>query len=235
MRILSIDTSAMLGSVALSDGMELIAQEQQEIQRTHSERLFDSIAKLCDSAGWDRRGVEAVAVAIGPGSFTGLRIGLAAAKGIALAAGAKIAGVSSLESLALNARGFEGTVVSLIDARRGELYAAAYEISGDTGLNLIMEECVLPPDALIRRLKRIDGELSLVGDGAISYGERLVRALGARAELAERSRCHPRAINLAVLAHGRLSRGRGDILAGLVPNYVRTSDAEVGFRGKGRK
>lgn len=231
MRILSIDTTAMLGSVALTDGVRIIVSEQQGIPGTHSERLMTTIDHVLSLAGWSRADIAAIAVALGPGSFTGLRIGLAAAKGIALALSLPVFGVSSLESLALNAAGFDGAVVPLIDARRGEIYAAAYRVEIGKRPKRILKKCALPPDMLIRKLKAIRGRMILVGDGALEHGGLLQKSVGKRAEIAFGAQCLPQAANLAFLALSRLKKGRGDDIAALVPDYVRRSDAEIGFAG----
>jgi len=234
MKILSIDTTSVAGSVALSEGEALIAQEQQGASGTHSEKLIASIDHLLEVAAWDRTDIEGIAVAVGPGSFTGLRIGLATAKGLAMALGLPLAGASSLQSLALNGRGFEGVVVPLIDARRGEIYASAARVAPDGTMHIMMEECVLPPGELLERLSGIKGELLLVGDGAIAYGETLSSGLGSRARIAGGSQVRPQAINLAALTVERLAAG-GDDLASVGPNYIRRSDAEIGFMGKSKK
>lgn len=223
----------MLGSVALTEGTRLVAQEQQGVPGTHSEKLLVSIDHLMNLAKWCKVDINAVAVAIGPGSFTGLRIGLGTAKGMALALDIPIVGVSSLESLALNAAGFGGTVVTLIDARRSEVYAAAWKSVSDKRPKILLKECVLPPDKLIHELKQIKGELLLVGDGTFEYGEKIKKTLGARAVIALGATCLPQAANLAFIAHAKLKRGGGDDLSALVPNYIRRSDAEIGFMGGG--
>ncbi len=234
MKILSIDTTSVAGSVALSEGDALVAQEQQGASGTHSEKLIATIDHLLGIASWDRADLEAIAVAVGPGSFTGLRIGLATAKGLAMALDLPLAGASSLQSLALNGRGFDGTVVPLIDARRGEIYALAARVKPDGPMEEAMGECVLPPDALVERLSEIEGDLLLVGDGAIAYEGALTGGLGKRARMAKGTQVRPQAINLAALSLGRLAAG-GDDLASVVPNYIRRSDAEIGFMGKSKK
>ena len=234
MKILSIDTTSIAGSVALSEGDALVAQEQQGAGGTHSEKLIVTIDHLLGKARWDRTELEAIAVAVGPGSFTGLRIGLATAKGLAMALGLPLAGASSLQSLTLNGRGFEGTVVSLIDARRGEIYASAARVKSDGRVEEVMGECVLPPEALVERLEEIAGDLLLVGDGAIAYEEILTGGLGKRATMAQGAQVRPQAVNLAVLSMEVLAKG-GDDLAKVVPNYIRRSDAEIGFMGKSKK
>jgi tRNA threonylcarbamoyladenosine biosynthesis protein TsaB len=232
MRLLCIDTTTVAGSTALTEDDRLIAQEQQGVAGTHSERLIASIEHLLGVARWELADVEGVVVAIGPGSFTGLRIGLAAAKGIAMTLRRPIAGVSSLASLALNGRGFAGTVVALIDARRGELYAAAWKVDVAGRMKAVLKEQVAPPEAVARELKKIRGELLLVGDGALCAYDRMRRAIGRRAALAQGAALWPQAANLASLALKRLRRERVDDLATLVPNYIRHSDAEIGFRGR---
>lgn len=230
--VLSIDTTSVFGSVALSDGRNLIAEEQQGVRSTHSERLIESIDHLLNLAGWKKSELQAIAVALGPGSFTGLRIGLGTAKGMALALSLPIVGVSSLESLALNAAGFGGTVVTLIDARRGELYAAGWKVTIGARPKPVFNECVIPPKKLTDRIKKIKGGIILVGDGAIAYRDFLKTNLGKRAQIAEGSMALAQAHNLALLSFSKLKRNKSDDLAGLVPNYIRHSDAEIGFMGK---
>lgn len=230
MRVLSIDTTAPAGSVALSDGERLIAQEQQAEGGTHAERLLYSIQRLFESAGWNASSVEGIAVAIGPGSFTGLRIGIATAKALSIAGGIPIAGVSSLAALAQNGRDHAGTVVPLIDARRGELYASAWRADGQGRFSEVMPEGVAPPGTVAEMLSALPGELLLVGDGARAYGAALLHALGDRAQIAQGPALLPQAHHLALLAQKHLEGG-GDDVAALLPNYIRRSDAEIGFRG----
>lgn len=233
MKILSLDTTSMLGSFALSDGDKLVVQEQQHTPETHSARLLSSVEKLLDEASWRKDELDALAVAIGPGSFTGLRIGLAAAKGMALSLSLPIAGESSLKSLALNGLGSEKIVVSLIDARRGELYAFASRVKSKGEIETVIDECVLPPDVLIEKLKALGEELFIVGDGLIAYRKIIEGALGDSLELPGEELLLPRAHNLALLAGDRLKNG-GDDLAMLIPNYLRQSDAEIGFLGRSK-
>ncbi|MFH1830815.1 MAG: tRNA (adenosine(37)-N6)-threonylcarbamoyltransferase complex dimerization subunit type 1 TsaB [Pseudomonadota bacterium] len=232
MRILSIDTTSIAGSVALSENDKLIAQEQQGAGGTHSEKLFPTIDHLLQVAKWQQSDIQGIAVAIGPGSFTGLRIGLAAAKGFALALDCPVAGVSSLATLALNGLGFSGTVIPLIDARRSEIYAAAWQVDSEGNMKQKLEELVAPPDQIVKLLSEIKGDFLLVGDGALAYSDYLCKGLKHRAHIAEGAQVMPQAVNLALLSWKRLVKGRGDDVASLVPNYIRRSDAEIGFMGK---
>jgi len=235
MKILSIDTTVIAGSVALSEGPTLVVQEQQGETGTHAERLMESIDHMLGLAGWASDEIQAVACAVGPGSFTGLRIGLAVAKGIAYSLGIPIAGASSLTSLAMGCAGADGTVLALIDARRGEIYAAALRVDAAGRMERVTEEFVAPPEAVVERFRSIDGRLIMAGDGALAYEGILRRGLGDRADLAPGPAVRPQALSLALLTHERLARGESDELASLAPNYIRRSDAEIGFMGKGRR
>lgn len=259
MKTLSIDTTSMRGSIALSDGRRLVLQRQQADPRTYSTVLMPIIDGLLAETGWVKESIEAIAVAVGPGSFTGLRIGLAAAKGLSLGLGVPVVGVSSLRSLAMNGEGLSDTVAPLIDARRGEIYMACYRFAlslrgaphdgatkqshGDRGIassqksglamTTVIDECVLPPEAVVERLRAIDGKIAVTGDGVIVYRELLTAGLAGNLIIPAQEFILPRAHNLAVLAAERFENGESDDLTALAPNYIRHSDAEIGFLGRG--
>lgn len=233
MKILAIDTSTLSGSVALCDGAALVAEEELGSGVTHSERLLSAIDHLLAASRWDKNEIEAIAVAIGPGSFTGLRIGLATAKGLALGLGLPIAGASSLLTLAYNGRLAEATVVPVIDARRGEVYAAAYRFRKEEP-ECVMEEMVSDPTLLCTKLKSLNGDLLLTGDGVVTYEKIFKNELKGRAVIKADELKFPHAGWLAEITLKSLERG-GDDIATLVPNYLRHSDAEIGFKGKGKK
>ena len=259
MRILAIDTSTLMGSVALCDGDRLIAEEQLGVEVTHSERLVTTIEHLLSASKWLNRSpsprlphqgggekesplqaagghIDAIAVAIGPGSFTGLRIGLATAKGLALGLNIPIVGISSLLVLAYNGLLSERTVVSVIDARRAEVYAAAYQFNHKTlKAKCVLKECVCPPELLCQKLGAIKEEMIFVGDGVIVYEKVFRKELGKRCCVAPKNFSFPRASNLAMLAYERLKKGESDDIVTMVPNYLRHSDAEIGFRGNAAK
>jgi len=230
MRILAIDTSTMFGSVALCDGDMLIAEEELGVEVTHSERLISTIDHLLQISRWGRDSIDGIAVAIGPGSFTGLRIGLATAKGLAAGLKKPIAGVSSLLTLAYNGVLSDATVVSVIDARRGEVYAAAYKFLNDKP-KCVMKEVAVAPELLSKKLKTMRGRVILVGDGVVTYEKLFKRELKNRALIRAQEFKFPRAFYLAQSALKKLKKG-GDNMAKLVPNYLRHSDAEIGFKGK---
>lgn len=237
-RILAIDTSTMLGSVALTQGENLIAEEQLGVETTHSERLTYSIEHLLKLAGWSINDLDGVSVAIGPGSFTGLRIGLATAKGIAIGIKKPIFGFSSLLVLAYNGLVSEMTVVPVIDARRKEVYAAAFRFKQVKGKrlkpNVILDETVIDPILLCKILVKIQGKLLLTGDGIKTYEKEFRKHIGKKAYIMPDKMVYPRASSLGVMAYEKLKKGEGDDISALAPNYIRRSDAEIGFKGKSR-
>lgn len=232
MKILAIDTTTFLGSVALVEDDLLIASIQQGTQVTYSERLIHSIDHLLEGARWRKLDIDLIAVALGPGSFTGLRIGLGTAKGLAITLGKPMVGVSSLQVLACGSGSHDRMVVPVIDARRDEVYATAYNFKGGKLSGEAMPETVCPPDALCEKLKGLHGELVLVGDGARRYRELLKSCLGRRAIFPNDAVNFSHGAYLAQLARQKFEEQGGDDVADLVPNYIRKSDAEIGFGGR---
>lgn len=126
MRILAIETSTLTGSIALTDGERLLAETTLSVSVQHSERLMPAIEQILKDAEMEASAIDLYAVAEGPGSFTGLRIGIAAAQGMAMAHGKPLRGVSTLQGLAMNAAFFPGLVVPVLNAFRGEIYFGVY-------------------------------------------------------------------------------------------------------------
>lgn len=229
MKILAIDTTTLLGSIALVDDKLLVGSMQLGTSVTYAERLIVGIDHLLQGARWSRNDIDLIAVARGPGSFTGLRIGIATAKGFAAVLGRPLAGASSLEILARGVGPCTATVVAVIDARRGEVYAAAYGYERGTASRIIMDECVLSPAALCEKLDSMPGDLVMVGDGARRYGELFVAAVGSRLVPVDDALNFPHAVHCARLGYEGFMRGDAGDAVSLVPNYVRVSDAEIGF------
>jgi tRNA threonylcarbamoyladenosine biosynthesis protein TsaB len=216
MKLLAIDTSTLTAGVAAWDD-RLVAERRQRVT-THSEALMGMVDAVLTEAGWARGAIDGVVCAAGPGSFTGLRIGLATAKGLCFALGKPLALISSLEALA--ARAPEGSrACAVLDAHKDEVYAAEYTIS-DGQPRSIGPELVLSPAQLSGRLLDA-GTLWLVGDGALRYAA----AWPANATPLDDDGA-PRPIDLARLGAARLSRGEHDPLDA-PPRYIRASEAEI--------
>lgn len=221
--LLALDTATRRASVALCRGATLLAEGAREVT-THSEGLMPLIDEILTRAAVAPRELDALVCGRGPGSFTGLRIGMATAKGLCLAADLPLVCVSSLLPLALavrEARGGEPLVLTLLDARRGEVYGARYR-----GAVLEGEERVLPPGE-VALLAAGDEPLLLAGDGALAHRDALLEALGPLAALAPEG-CHQiEARHLCPEGVRRLAAGQTDDLGRAVPVYIRPSDAKL--------
>jgi len=214
MRILSVDTSSERGSVCVMDGSEVAGEVRLSTSIQHSDRLFGSIQFLFQYITPRLEDIDVFAAARGPGSFTGLRIGLAASEGFVAAFGKQGAGISTLEALAWNVKETEGILLApTIDARRGEVYGALYRRRG----NELVEEhppVVLKPAEWFNSLPR--QSMILCGDGAIRYKE----LIDAHRDWEIRNVDLYLARSIAEMV---LSPRRGP----LQPLYVRRTDAEI--------
>jgi len=229
MRVLAIDTSTLVGSVALMQNGELLSEWSASVRATHGETLLPAVERVLTHAGTNIDSVDLFAVGIGPGSFTGVRIGVATAKGLALSMGKPIVGVSSLRVLARGMAMGAGLCVPVVDAHKGEVYCAAYAIAEDARLLAIVEPFHAPPQlAAERLLAASEGRsLWLAGNGLQRYGDDFLAPIR---EISHRSPTFcdvPRAACLADEAvREHLLRGPSD-LATLEPTYLRDSDAKL--------
>ncbi|MFQ3573329.1 MAG: tRNA (adenosine(37)-N6)-threonylcarbamoyltransferase complex dimerization subunit type 1 TsaB [Thermodesulfovibrionales bacterium] len=225
MKILAIETSTLIGGVCIFDGDKLIADGRLGIRAIHSERLMTHIDFLLNSANLSIYDIDYFAVAIGPGSFTGLRVGIATVKGLAFATNRLIAPVSTLEALALNVACTDRQICPILDARKGELYAGVYK-NTDGALSTIIQEIVLPPTELIRLIKE---KTIFLGDGVKMYGDMLKDALGDMVEFIHDIHMYPSATNVAFLAKQKVIHGELISAQDLTPQYIRKSEAEIRF------
>lgn len=227
MKILAIETSGRIGSLCLAEGEKIFSELPLDTEITHTERLLPAIDTVLKQAGWGLADLGGLALAIGPGSFTGLRIGLATLKGFAQVHDLPIVGVSSLQVLAHNACESNTPVAALMDARRGQVYAAAYAFKNGAIQKVLLDEEAVDPLPLAHALKKFAPCL-LLGDGAKLYEKIFREELGDGLQFgdAEAMRLHARWV--ARLAWPRLKKGEGKNWQAMVPNYIRKSDAEKG-------
>jgi tRNA threonylcarbamoyladenosine biosynthesis protein TsaB len=162
MRLLAVETSTLAGGVALLDGERLVAEYLLDVGIAHSERLMAAVDRVLSDARWTMRDLAGLAVAVGPGSFTGLRIAVSTVKGLALALGLPIAAVPTLDAMAAAVPWASLPVVAVLDARKGEVYAARYHWE-DGAMRRDWEYAALAPEALALRLSE---PTLLIGDGA---------------------------------------------------------------------
>jgi len=226
--ILAVDTTTPGGSVALLENGALLGEVNVESAATHSARLFRSIDFLAGAVGRDIRVVDGYAVAAGPGSFTGIRIGLGAVKSLAFASGRPVAPVSTLLALAekLAADGAAPLVCPLLDAKKGEIYAALFEARPD-GLVEVLPQGAYDPGAFFARLPA-GAAIAFAGSGLAAYGGELEARVGSLARFPRRSSFI--AAEVGRLGAALLAAGRGLDAASLEPLYFRRSQAEEACR-----
>lgn len=223
MYILGIETATMTGSVALLTEHSLLAEETVNTKTTHAERLISAIDHVCAAASLMLREIDGIAVSAGPGSFTGLRIGVTTAKTLAYALRKPIVAVSSLDALASQFLYSSLLICPILDARKKEVYAACYRNSAAQARR-ISDYAVLSPRSLAQDLHE---PTLFLGDGVIAYQQQLEAALGERALFADPAHLLPRGSLVAKLGLDRLAAGEQDDAFALTPRYLRKSDAEI--------
>ncbi|MBI4237138.1 MAG: tRNA (adenosine(37)-N6)-threonylcarbamoyltransferase complex dimerization subunit type 1 TsaB [Deltaproteobacteria bacterium] len=225
--LLAIDTSTTTAALAVVANGVTLAEHSAHVVNGHGAELVPLIVATLRDADVPVRTLNAVAVAVGPGTFTGIRVGMAAAKGLALALGIPLVGISALAALAMRGVATEQVIAPLLDARRGEMYAAAYAWS-DGALQTLVPESVATPAVVVQQLLALGRPVICLGDGALRYAE-VVAASGDRIVVAADPAWHlPSADGLARLALQRLANREQDDVATLAPRYLRASYAEGG-------
>ena len=227
--LLTIQTASPAGGIALSDGDKLLAEVNLDVRKTATEWLLQSIEDLLARAGLAKSDLEGVGVVRGPGSFTGLRVGLATAKGLALALGCPLLSVSSLQCLAMQLPFTALPVCVMLDARKQEVYTALYHWESGRP-HPVAGERVIKPETL---MAEIPGETLFVGSGALAYRSLIVRQLGGHAHFAPVYLNLPRAAAAAALAWHEWQAGRTLSAEELMPAYLRPSEAELNWRAGG--
>ncbi len=234
MLILAVETSTLAGSIALvevplegnfpSPAIKILGEYTLHSSLTHSERLMPAIDRLLGDTFFTIHQVQGMALAIGPGSFTGLRIGVATVKGLAFALGVPVAGVPTLDALAQNVRYTQGWVCPILDARKKEVYAALFRGDGAGELTRVSEDWVLSPEDLCLRIPE---RTVFLGSGVEVYGKTIQERLSSRAIFAPPEFALPRAVHVAKLAVPLFQRGETLDLFSFTPTYIRRSEAEI--------
>lgn len=228
MRVLGVETSTLTGAAALLEGDTVVAECRLNLAVTHSERLLPAIDHVLASAGRTLAEVDGLAVALGPGSFTGLRIGVSTMKSLAYAARKPLVGVPTLDALAWSLPFAAHPVCPILDAKKGEVYAALYRTDGGR-LERLWDARAVAPEALAAALAgEMPGPVVFLGDGVAPFAPLLRRVLGADARFAPPAQRLPSAVTVAELGHAALERGESADPATLVPLYLRRWEAELG-------
>jgi tRNA threonylcarbamoyladenosine biosynthesis protein TsaB len=225
MRILGVDTSTSCGSLGIVDDDEVVAEYALFRDETHSTRLVPAIQALLKEARLGLDEIDGMAVSLGPGSFTGLRVGLSAVKGLALAAERPVVGVPTLDALAFNLPFTSYAICPIVDARKGEVYTALYKDGEGGQVEQLTPYQVLSPLVLLETIPL--QETIFLGNGVEVYGELIEERLGAKALFAPPHLRFLRGSTVAEMGLQRFKRGEQDDISSLVPIYVRPSDAEI--------
>ena len=220
MLILAFETSAKAASAALLRDGILLGESYQNTGLTHSQTLLVMAQDLLKQCGLTVGDVTHVAVAEGPGSFTGIRIGVAAAKGLSWGGELPLCGVSTLEAMALGLGAYEGIVCPVMDARRSQVYNALFRAEGGK-LTRIAPDRAISLEDLGKELSALPGPVFLVGDGSYVTHKALPATV-----LPPEHRLHQRAAGVALAAEEKIASGESCDGAALTPNYLRLSQAE---------
>ena len=224
MLILAFETSAKAASVALLEDGKLLGESYQNTGLTHSQTLMVMAEDLLSQCGKTVADVTAAAVAAGPGSFTGVRIGVAAAKGFAWGREIPCYGVSTLEAMALSLGAYQGYVCPCMDARRSQVYNALFYVNQGKRERLREDRAIALAD-LAEELKTLKEPVFLVGDGSV-LASRTLSADIPNLILPPEHRMHQRAVGVALLAEKKIAAGEPGDGNALTPNYLRLSQAE---------
>lgn len=225
MKLLAIDSSGLVASAAVMTEENLIAEYTVNYKKTHSQTLMGMIDAIVKIAEVDLKEIDAIAVAAGPGSFTGLRIGSATAKGLGLALEKPIIAVPTVEALAYNLYGTDRLICPMMDARRGQVYTGLYRFEGSSLITVSAQKAA-PAESIIDEINQIGGSVIYLGDGVPVF-----RGLIEERTTAEYSFAPPHVSKQragAVGALGLLYWGQGRIQTAdeHVPDYLRLSQAE---------
>ena len=234
MKILALDSSGMVASVALLTEQQLIGEYTINYKKTHSQTLLPMLEEVKQMTELNLDEIDAIAVAAGPGSFTGLRIGSATAKGLGLALGKPLIGVPTLEGLAYQFYGSADIICPIMDARRNQVYTGVYrflpcEENGSVSYTMetMLSQCAMDMKELIAWLNQhSDGRVMFLGDGVPVYEKQIEELLQKPYSFAPAHRNRQSAAALGVLAIEYYKKGKTESAAEHEPDYLRVSQAE---------
>lgn len=229
MKVLGIDTSTSCGSLGLIEDKEVISEYLLNIPVTHSERLLGAIEFVLREARCRIEQIEGWAIALGPGSFTGLRIGVSTVKGLAFATGRPVAGISTLDVLASQIAPTSHLICPILDARKKEVYTAFYRYGEGGSLTRQSEYQAIPPEDLVKKIRE---QTIFLGDGVRTYGDFLLNCLPSSAIFPPVPFRVSHGSMVATLGMELLRKGEHLNLSAFSPIYIRPSEAEIRWQEK---
>lgn len=229
MRILGLDSSGLVASAAIVEDDILLAEYTTNYKKTHSQTLLPMLDEIRNMIELDMESIDAIAIAAGPGSFTGLRIGAATAKGLGLALDKPLVEVPTLEGLAYNLCGTTQLVCPLMDARRNQVYTGIYEFVKEANgykLHVVEAQCAVDIAEILNRLNTLGREVVFLGDGVPVYSNRIEELLTIPYTFAPSNNNRQRAASVAALGAVYFAEGKTVTAAEHQPEYLRKSQAE---------
>jgi tRNA threonylcarbamoyladenosine biosynthesis protein TsaB len=231
MKILAIDSSSLVASVAVVEDDIMVAEYTINHKKTHSQTLLPMIDEISKMAEIDLSNVDAIAVSGGPGSFTGLRIGSATAKGLGLVWNKPLIHVPTVDAMAYNLYGTDKLICPMMDARRNQTYTGIYEfVNGE--FEILVEQCAISVEELIDKINELDREVIFLGDGVPVFKDILDEKLTVAHSYAPAHMNRQRAGAVAVLGGLYYANGKYETAAEHEPNYLRQSQAEREAKAK---
>ena len=225
MKVLGIDSSGMVASIAVVEDMQMLGEYTINYKKTHSQTLLPMLDEVAKMIELDLADIDVIAVAAGPGSFTGLRIGSATAKGLGLALKKPLVSVPTLEGIAFNFCGSDKVICPMMDARRSVVYTGIYEFDGNT-LRRVEDQMAVPVEEILEKLNTIGKEVVLAGDGVPVYMEQIEKYLKVPYLVAPAHLNRQRAGAVAVLGMQYAKEGKTETAMEHQPDYLRLSQAE---------
>lgn len=238
MKIIAIDSSGLVASVALVEDDILIGEYNVQYKKTHSQTLLPMLDELKKMVELDLDTVDAIALAKGPGSFTGLRIGSATAKGLGLALNVPLVEVPTLDGLACNLYGTDKLVCPIMDARRNQVYTGIYEYRKEEGnplryrLHEVLSQCAISIEEIAEKLNETEREVIFLGDGVPVYSQKLAELMRVPYGFAPAHMNRQRAAAFGILALQYIREGKAITAGEHAPEYLRLSQAEREKREK---
>lgn len=230
MKILGVDTSTKVATIAVMDGEKVIGEYSLSKDMSHSEKLMPMVKEVLDNIELKIEDIDLYAVGLGPGSFTGLRIGVATLKSFAHLFDKPIIGVSTLESLAYNMYLNNSIIMPMLDARRDRVYTALYKFE-DSKIQEIEGSQILEIGNIEEKLESY-GNIIVNGEGSLVYREEIENALGVKVKFSSSGQNMPRAVSICEIAFQKYNEGKRDNLFTLTPDYIRPSQAERELKEK---
>ncbi|MCR1898902.1 tRNA (adenosine(37)-N6)-threonylcarbamoyltransferase complex dimerization subunit type 1 TsaB [Irregularibacter muris] len=231
MKVLALDTSSIVATAALVDEDRVIGEMIINHKKNHSEKLMPIIQNLLEEVEVEIKEIDAFGVCIGPGSFTGLRIGMATAKALAQVADKPMVGISTLEALAYNLPFSQGSICPILDAQRNQIYTGLYQWKNKELIALEKDQAI-GAEEWIEKLKDREKPIILVGDGVAKFGALFQENLQGKIMIAPPPVRMPRASSIGSLALQRVQEGKAQHFKDISPQYLRKSQAEQNLHNR---